>query len=189
MPRYERVIWTFAALSTCFLCAGSDVPSRPRERPVAKAYLGLPATVAGTPPRWLSSTGIFDDLRTLTPLEALLPYDLIEPFWSDGAEKRRWIAVPNEPPRRPTTIRDREQGEWRFPAGTVFVKHFEIATDEAHPEVRRRLETRILIRDAQENVHGWSYRWNEDGSDAEVLLAPQNEMLTIHARGGDRSQD
>ena len=25
-----------------------------------------------------------------------MPYDMIEDFWSDGAEKTRWIAVPND---------------------------------------------------------------------------------------------
>lgn len=36
-------------------------------------------------PQSLSDTGAFSDLATLTPSQGLIPYELIESFWSDGA--------------------------------------------------------------------------------------------------------
>ena len=35
--------------------------------------------------------------------------------------------------------------DWQFPAGTVFVKHFEVALNENDPSSMKRLETRFLI--------------------------------------------
>ena len=53
----------------------------------------------------------------LQPANALIPYDLIVPFWSDGAAKSRWVAVPDG-----RKIEFAPDGEWVFPRGTVFVK-------------------------------------------------------------------
>ena len=93
-------------------------------------------------PLLLSQTGAFSDVRQLTPAAALVPYDLIVPFWSDGASKLRWASIPDH-----ATVGFSAQGEWVFPSGTIFVKQFELATDETKPELKRRLETRLLVRD------------------------------------------
>src|SRR3954452_22064612 len=124
----------------------------------AIGVLGLPAHDRGPVPPRLSLTGVFRDLRTLTPARGLIPYELNAPFWSDGADKRRWISVPEGP----TRIGFASRGEWTFPAGTVFVKQFELAVDESHAGERRWLETRLLVRDETGDVYGLSYRWRED---------------------------
>ena len=93
-------------------------------------------------PLLLSQTGAFRDTRNLVPAEGLIPYDLAVPFWSDGAAKLRWAAVPIG------KIKYSPTGDWVFPRGTVFVKTFELLTDAAHPGVRRRLETRLLVCDS-----------------------------------------
>ena len=36
---------------------------------------------------------------------------------------------------------------WSFPVGTVIVKHFEIELAEADPSSRKRLETRVFVRE------------------------------------------
>jgi uncharacterized repeat protein (TIGR03806 family) len=145
-----------------------------------KAYLNMPRNAgAGLIPALLSQTGAFADTARMVPTAGLIPYDLIVPFWSDGAAKVRYMAIPAR-----TQIGSTPEGEWSFPAGTVFVKTFELPTDDAHPQVLRRLETRLLVRDDQGGVYGVTYKWRADNSDAELLSTSQIEKVAIHARDG-----
>ncbi len=149
-----------------------------------QAWLGMPHRITGRIPPLLSQTGAFTDLRTLTPAPGLIPYDLIVPFWSDGAAKVRYMALPKD-----STIGFTPRGEWTFPAGTVFVKTFELPTDEADPQLKRRLETRLLIRDDQGGVYGVDYKWRADNSDADLLTTSLTENVAIRRRdGGTREQ-
>jgi uncharacterized repeat protein (TIGR03806 family) len=148
-------------------------------RTVPRAYLNMPQTGRGRMPLLLSQTGAFSDVRSLIPSAGLIPYDLIEAFWSDGALKSRWIAVPQG------RIRFAASGEWRFPKGTVFVKTFELPTDEAHPETRRRLETRLLVCDAEGGVYGVVYKWRADLSDADLLTASLTEPIPVKSKDGE----
>src|SRR5215468_5031832 len=91
-------------------------------RPASKAYLEMPETERGPFPARLSQTGAFKSVVDLSPAESLIPYDINVAFYSDGAAKMRWISVP---PGRSSKIRFNPTGEWQFPNGTVFVKHFE----------------------------------------------------------------
>jgi uncharacterized repeat protein (TIGR03806 family) len=128
-------------------------------------------------PRLLSETGVFRAHRELTPAAGVMPYDVNAPLWSDGAAKRRWIALP-----RDTRIGFSERGGWKFPPGTVFVKHFELPAGEGRPA--RRLETRLLVVDRRGTGYGVTYRWRGDGSDAELLT----EGLTETIERDDRKQ-
>jgi uncharacterized repeat protein (TIGR03806 family) len=141
----------------------------------------MPPRADGDIPLLLSQTGAFRDTATLTASDALIPYDLIVPFWSDGADKQRFIAVPGKIAFSPT-------GEWVFPPGTVFVKTFELPTDAANRNMRRRLETRLLVRDAGGGVYGVVYKWRADGSDADLLMSEQTESIAIRSAGGEVHQ-
>ena len=173
----------FGAVATdCCAAAGPAYGITDYHAP--RAWLGMPHDIDHGVPPLLSQTGVFSDLRTLTPAPGLIPYELIVPFWSDGASKLRYMAVP-----KGTQIGFTPDGEWSFPAGTVFVKTFELATDEAHPQLRRRLETRLLVRDDRGGVYGVVYKWRADLSDADLLTAGQSENVTIRTRdGGTREQ-
>lgn len=157
-------------------------------RPAAKAYLQMPPRANGQMPPLLSQTGAFHDTRQLIPSPSLIPYDLNVSFWSDGASKSRWISVPNDAASRNSKIGFAPTGEWTFPIGTVFVKHFEISTDETHPEIKRRLETRLLVRDATGSVYGVTYKWRADGSDADLLTTNVSENILIKTATGMRTQ-
>jgi uncharacterized repeat protein (TIGR03806 family) len=133
-------------------------------------------------PATLSQTGFFTSLNNLTARPGLIPYDVNAPLWSDGAAKRRWLA-----PGR-GGIGFSPTGEWSFPAGTVFIKHFELATDERRPDLRRRLETRLLVVDGTGYGYGVTYRWRPDGADADLLADGQREELTIQTGHGPRRQ-
>src|SRR5882672_9270945 len=156
-------------------------------RPASRPYLLMPELADGALPPLLSRTGAFKDARNLTPGENLIPYDLNVAFWSDGAAKSRWISMPN------TDAQDKwitfaPTGEWTFPKGTVFVKHFELATAETQPSVKRRLETRLLVCDHTGSVYGVTYKWRADNSDAVLLSTNLLETIAIKTATGTRTQ-
>src|SRR6202050_5693494 len=173
-------------LAACFAGAGVSAAAQATDsapyaltaRHATRAYLNMPDSSKGRIPPLLSQTGAFSDVRTLTPSEGLLPYELVVPFWSDGAGKARWIAVPSG------KIEFSRTGEWHFPKGTVFIKTFELPTDEGNPAIRRRLETRLLVCDAAGGVYGVVYKWRADGSDAELLSDSLSEGIAITSRTG-----
>jgi uncharacterized repeat protein (TIGR03806 family) len=170
------------ALLSCATSRKSAVSYGLNSRPPSKVYLQMPERASGAIPRRLSQTGAFKNTPGLVPNDALIPYDLIVSFWSDGAAKSRWISVPDE------KIKFAPTGEWIFPKGTVFVKHFELATDETHPEIERRLETRLLVCDADGGVYGVTYKWRADNRDADLLDTNLTEAITLKTATGTRTQ-
>lgn len=144
------------------------------------------APIAGQPalPETLAETGAFADVASLSPAAGVVPYELNLPFWSDGAIKRRWFSVPDTN----TVIGFSREGNWTFPLGTVWVKHFEIELTNGVPDSVRRLETRFLVRNTN-GVYGVTYRWDESQTNA-VLVADEgmDETLLIQDAGGVRSQ-
>jgi len=165
------------------LFASAQAQGTPPPRLVPKGFLNMPEHPSGRLPLLLSQTGAFAQLRPLTPSPGLIPYDLVVPFWSDGAIKSRLISVPNG------KIAFSATGEWRFPSGTIFVKTFELPVDERDRAARRRLETRLLVRAAGGGVYGVVYKWREDGSDADLLSGSLTENIRIRTRdGGTRLQ-
>jgi uncharacterized repeat protein (TIGR03806 family) len=147
-------------------------------RVAAHPYLRMPETADGEIPALLSQTGAFKDTRHLVPSDALIPYGVGVSFWSDSAQKGRWIAVPEG------KIKFSPTGEWTFPAGTVFVKNFELPTDAQDPSVQRRLETRLLMVGPANSVYGVVYKWRADLSDADLLPDGVNEQIPIRDVSG-----
>jgi len=125
-------------------------------------------------PRLLSDTGVFTDRTNLTTHPGLLPYTLNAPFWSDRAVKSRWMGIPDG-----RKIGFSTNGEWTFPAGSVWVKHFDLPVNLADSSVVRRLETRLLVRDTNGLVYGGSYRWRPDNTDADLVDGPVTENIPI----------
>jgi uncharacterized repeat protein (TIGR03806 family) len=139
----------------------------------------MPPQSGGKIPSLLSQTGAFKDTRRLIPSDGLIPYDLVVAFWSDGASKSRLAAIPSE------KIKFSPTGEWIFPKGSVFVKTFELSTDAAHPGIKRRLETRLLVCDSAGGVYGVVYKWRPDNSDADLLRTSQTEKIPIKTPTGE----
>jgi hypothetical protein len=141
-------------------------------------------------PSDLLATGAFTDLANLTPATGIIPYTVNSPLWSDGAVKKRWLAVPNDGPPYSSDeqIGFAPTGEWSFPNGTVFIKHFELTVNEATGE-RKRLETRLLVRNSAGAVYGVTYKWRADNSDADLLPGALDEDIVItNSTGGTRTQ-
>jgi glucose/arabinose dehydrogenase/mono/diheme cytochrome c family protein len=121
-------------------------------------------TTGTAPPPTLSGTGAFSSLVTLTPGTGVVPYDANVSFWSDHAIKSRWFSIPNAT----DTITFNATGNWSFPAGMVWIKHFDIETTRGNPATKRRLETRFLVKTATD-VYGLSYKWRSDQTDADLV--------------------
>jgi hypothetical protein len=79
-------------------------------------------------------------------------------------------------------------GNWTYPAGTVFVKHFDILTNENNPASLRRLETRLLVNLTNGVMTGATYKWRPDYSDADLVSSAETENLLIQTSLGVRTQ-
>lgn len=126
-------------------------------------------------PLLLSQTQCFASLKPLLAAPGLLPYQVAAPLWSDGAGKKRWLVLAKGMTQLPAPPED-DIAAWNLPLGTLLIKHFALGPQDQVP-----VETRFMRRDA----NGWSfftYRWNPDGSDAE--LQPGGGTTTSYAVAG-----
>lgn len=143
-------------------------------------------------PRRLSETGLFRSVPDHRMHPGAIPYDVNAALWSDGAHKARWLVLPatmtqdgRDVPARISFSRDRT---WELPEGTVLVKSFALERQEGQPRSRRWIETRLLTRQQGEWV-GYSYRWNDEQTDA-VLVEKDgaDQEFVIGTAGGERRQ-
>lgn len=131
-------------------------------------------------PSTLSRTGAFADLETLTPNEGIVAYEPNVSFWSDGAVKRRWFTVP----KLEDVIDFAPEEPWAFPAGTTWIKHFEVELEPGNPASRRRVETRFLVK-TETASYGLTYAWNEDETEAAVVPSEGAETtFTVQSDAG-----
>jgi uncharacterized repeat protein (TIGR03806 family) len=133
-------------------------------------------------PQHLSEVHAFADLAHLAPAEGIIPYDVNSPLWSDGATKQRWIAVPGN-----EKIAFSASDSFSFPAGTVFIKNFDLTVNETNG-TSRHLETRFLVRKAKGGVYGITYKWRDDGTDADLLSTALTENIAVTNATGVRTQ-
>lgn len=114
-------------------------------------------------PNTLSATGCFDPANPGDPLPMLIPYAVAQPFWSDGADKARWLAIPDG-----TAIAVDDRGELVLPIGSIAVKDLVVGG--------RKVETRLLVRHTDGAWAGYTYQWNDTDTDA-TLLRTSSEAL------------
>jgi uncharacterized repeat protein (TIGR03806 family) len=146
-----------------------------------------PPAVVDQPAAKLSQTGCVDPNDPTRPAAGLIPYTVSSPLWSDGADKERFMALPDgmtitvkDCAREPATCAPVASGgtmldEWdmEVPGGTVLVKTFSFGA--------KRIETRLLVRFDRDNWFGYSYEWNDAGTDADVLpdnVEGKDKMIT-----------
>jgi hypothetical protein len=84
-------------------------------------------------PRLLSETGLYADVTTLRLAPELISFTPAYELWSDGAEKQRWLWLPEG-----ASIDTSAADHWEFPVGTRVWKEFR--------RDGRRLETRLIAR-------------------------------------------
>ena len=115
-------------------------------------------------PVLLSDTGCVDPDAPTTYAEGVTPYQINVPFWSDGAEKSRWLTVPPD-----GVIHETLQGDWEFPVGSVLIKDFRLSG--------KLIETRLLVRHDDGTWGGYSYEWNEDQTEAYFLRNGKTKVI------------
>lgn len=130
-----------------------------------------PGPAAQRFPQALSETGLFRSVAGHVPEPGLIPYSVNAALWSDGAYKERYLALPPDGYIEFTRSRG-----WNFPDGTVLVKSFALDVPGMAQPARRWIETRLLVKQQGEWA-GYSYRWNEEQTDAFLVPAPGMDVL------------
>jgi len=147
-------------------------------------------------PTKLSQVGCFDPNDPSKPTWEMLPYEISSPLWSDGAQKTRHFALPEN--KKISRIGSCAyitweaciaQGEWELPVGSVISKLFE--------RDGKKLETRLLVR-AATDWETFTYVWNDSQTDAVLTehgallddgdwkVPPQNQCRSCHTNASGR---
>lgn len=148
---------------------------RPRRRTLGTLPAALGATACGGPatfetaPATLAGTGLFADAAA-----GVFPFEPQYPLWTDGARKRRWIALPPG-----TAIDASDVDHWQFPVGTRLWKEFAFPGGKA--------ETRFLHRRADGS---WLYAtYVQRPGDGAATLAPDRGVRAFAATAPGRHHD
>jgi uncharacterized repeat protein (TIGR03806 family) len=108
----------------------------------------------GTVASLLSQTGCANSSNPKLPASGMIPYAPNAAFWSDGAVKTRWLALPNGQ----RIAVDGTSNHFDFPNGSVLRKDFTLNGTLA--------ETRLFMRHTDGNWAGYTYQWNAQGTEA-----------------------
>lgn len=125
------------------------------------------AALAGEPTYTrLSETGLYADIAAAALAPGVREFEPSYKLWSDGADKARWIALPEG-----ATIDTSDMDRWSFPVGTRAWKEFSLAGV--------RLETRLIERYGSGPADYWmgAFVWDVDGRDAVLSETGAENLL------------
>ena len=167
----RRVATVALVWFACLACAGGDhaLQHAAHDASAEVDRLSLPEPDS-TQPFWLSETHLYRDIARKQLASDLHAFEPRFALWSDGAEKQRWLRLPEG-----TTIDSSDPEHWQFPVGTMLFKEF--ALDG------KRLETRLIARTGPGRDEYWmgAFAWNDDETDALWLPdGAQNVRGTEH---------
>jgi hypothetical protein len=100
-------------------------------------------------PSELSCTGLYADIESKEIAPGVRAFAPASELWSDGADKQRWIFLPEG-----TQIDTSVQDDWQFPVGTQLWKEF---SWNGH-----RVETRLFEKTGDNRWLKAAYHWNAD---------------------------
>jgi hypothetical protein len=103
----------------------------------------------------LSETGLYTDMALMSLAPDVVEFAPAYELFSDGAEKRRWLRLP-EAKKIDASVPD----HWEFPVGALLFKEF--------AKGGRRIETRVIARSGagDSDYFMGAFLWNADESDA-----------------------
>ena len=162
------------ALAACVVSVGArSLPASalPPPRVNVEAILGVEQLDGKVRkyPRTLSEYGFFLDGAGRVPDARVIPYELNTPLWSDGADKLRYIFLPEGA----QMTASEEGGLLALPVGSAIIKTFAFGEGED----QRYIETRLLLH----RTDGWlalPYKWNEEQTEATLALVGARMELT-----------
>ena len=147
-------------------------------------------------PKTLSQTGLFASVKDHEPAPGVVPFSIVAQQWCDYASAERFIALPGTssvqvsraPQDMPGTM---FKEQFKFPKDGLLMKTFWMEMERGKPASRQRLETQLLHFDGR-GWHGYSYRWNDEQTDATLVAAAgEDRPLVVRdadAPGGKRVQ-
>ncbi|MAM16508.1 MAG: hypothetical protein CMC10_04350 [Flavobacteriaceae bacterium] len=115
----------------------------------------------------LSDYSFFDGkLSDLIPSKNVYLYGLNNSLFSDYSFKKRFIYLPEG---KKMTYREKEV--LHFDEGSIIIKNFYYPNDFRKPEAGRQIiETRLLIKEKNENWKTLSYVWNKEQTEAHLNI-------------------
>jgi len=130
----------------------------------------------------LSEYNFFEgDMKNLSPVYGVLPYDLNSPLFSDYAKKKRFVWMPDNVNAQYVN----DYSALDFPTGTVFLKSFYY--ENVQPDNNKKiLETRLMIKKESE----WEfakYVWNENQTEANLISDGSFVTLDWIQNGSNRT--
>jgi len=117
-----------------------------------------------TIPSSLAETGCVDASDPKVPANGLIPYAVNAAFWSDGAAKERYVAIPDG-----TTVARNPAGDFIFPSGSVLLKSFRLGG--------QLVETRLLMRHPDGVWAGYTYEWNSAQTAATRVIGGKTRQV------------
>ena len=134
----------------------------------------------------LSTYNFFQgEIKNLSPVYGVLPYDLINPLFSDYSEKNRFLWMPQD--QTAYYIDDTEVFD--FPTGTILIKNF-FYNGVAPLNETKNIETRLMIKKDE----GWVFAnyvsndeqteavYNLEGSTVEIEWTENSITNTVNYR-------
>lgn len=130
-------------------------------------------------PRKLSETGLFADVASQAAARGVLSFAIRAPMWSDGATAQRFVGlVAGNGPIVTTIGTDKNTGRLRamiaWPKNAVLAKTLSMEIAQGEAAAVRKVETQVLHFDG-EAWNAYSYRWNDAGTDADLVGAAGDE--------------
>ncbi len=127
-------------------------------------------------PTKLSETGLFQSVADYRVAEGVVPYTVNAPGWHDGAKTDHHLAIPGD-----GVIQYSNERAWTLPEGTVLMQTLWL-DESSTAATARKIETRLLTRQ-QGEWNGYSYRWNEQQTDATLVGATGEDLVLSLADG------
>lgn len=166
---FVGTVGAIAAACSSPPAASPDAAGDPDAAPSPDAQPPDAAVPDAATVRRLSETGLYEDIGEKRIHPDALEYAPAYELWSDGAEKTRWLILPEG---EDVAIDSEDMDRWEFPVGTRAFKEFRVEG--------LRIETRLIEKTGPESYWMGAFLWDEQESDALFVEYGEDD-----ARGSD----